>query len=118
MRKMVPSELKGIRIEQIIKQVDKTGWESDVLGGVTFFFKTVDITNLDIHNSDIVIASPCDGGNDGQTLTMQAIKDGLVVLLDSTNTAIYCESLVNPSTYQNEIQSIEIQLTIFRQSTL
>ena len=121
MRKMVPSEaLKNayLDIEQTILQVDKTGWESDVLGGVTYFFKAVDVTNLDIHNSDIVIISPCDGGNDGQTLTMQAIKDGLLVLLDSTNTTICCESLVNPSTYQNEISVLEIQITIFRHSTL
>ena len=117
MRKMVPSELKGIRIEQIIKQVDKTGWTSDVLGGVTYFFKTVDVTDLDIHNGDIVIAIPSSGGNDVDTLTMQAIKDGLVILL-LDNATIYCESLVNPSTYQNELPTLEIQITIFRQSTL
>lgn len=117
MRKMVPSELKGIRIEQVIKQVDKTGWESEVLGGVTYFFKPVDVTDLDIRDGDIVILIPSNGGNDGDTLTMQAIKDGLLLLL-LDNTTIYCESLVNPSTYQNEIPSIEIQVTIFRQSTL
>lgn len=118
MRKMVPSELKGIRIEQTIVAVDKTGWESDVVDGVTYFVKTVDVTNLDIHNSDIVIVLPWDAGNDAQTLTMQAIKDGLVMSLDTTNNTIYCESLVNPSTYQNEATTIEIQLTIFRQSSL
>lgn len=120
MRKMVPSEaLKNayLDIEQTIRQVDKTGWESDVLGGVNYFFKTVDVTDLDIHEGDIVIAIPSNGGDDIETLTMQAIKDGLVILL-LDNTTIYCESLVNPSTYLNESQSIEIQITIFRRSTL
>lgn len=120
MRKMVPSEaLKNayLDIEQTIRQVDKTGWASDVLGGVDFFFKTVDVSDLHINDGDIVIAMPSNGGNDIETLTMQAIKDGLVILL-ADNTTIYCESLVNPSTYQNQLPAIEIQITIFRRSTL
>lgn len=120
MRKMVPSEaLKNayLDIEQTIRQVDKTGWVSDVLGGVTYFSKTVDVTDLNIHDGDIVIAIPTSGGNDVDTLTMQAIKDGLVICVYD-NTTIYCESLVNPSTYQNEIPTLEIQITIFRRSTL
>ena len=117
MRKMVPSELKGIRIEQTVRQVEKTGWETDVLGGVNYFLKAVDITDLDIRDGDIVIVSPGNGFNDTDTLTMQAIKDGLLLALGD-NATIYCESLVNPSTYQNEMLSLEIQITIFRQSTL
>lgn len=117
---MVPSEaLKNayLNIEQTIRRVDKTGWETDVLGGVNYFFKVIDVSDLDIHDGDIVIAMPSNGGNDIDTLTMQAIKDGLVVLL-LDNTTIYCESLVNPSTYQNDVAAIEIQITIFRCSTL
>ena len=117
MRIMKPSEEKGINIEQTIIQVDKTGWETDTLGGVAYFFKTIDVTNLGIHNGDVVIITPASGGNDLDTLTMQLIKDGLLLML-LDNTTIYCESLVNPSTYQNEIPSFEIQITIFRQSTL
>ena len=120
MRKMVPSEaLKNayLDIEQTIIQVDKTGWEVTDLGGVSYFFKAVDITDLDIREGDIVIVSPGNEFNDVDTLTMQAIKDGLLVGL-ADNATIYCESLVNPSTYQNQIDVIEIQITIFRQSTL
>ena len=120
MRKMVPSEaLKNayLDITQTIKQVDKTGWVTDTLTGVDYFYKVLDITDLNTRDGDIVIAIPYNGGNDMDTLTMQAIKDGLVIFLDDNRT-IYCESLVNPSTYQNEAPSIEIQITIFRQSTL
>ena len=120
MRKMVPSEaLKNayLDIEQTILQVDKTGWQSETVGGVNCFSKAVDITNLNIHDSDIVIVTPYSGWNDSETLTMQAIKDGLLLALEGTAT-IYCESLVNPSTYQNQATTIEIQITIFRHSTL
>ena len=117
MRKMVPSELKGIKIDQTIRGVDKTGWVSDTLTGVNYFYKAVDITDLNIHDGDIVILTPGAGWDDTDTLTMQAIKDGLLVTLED-NTTAYCQSLVNPSTYQNDALSIEIQITIFRQSTL
>ena len=120
MRKMVPSEaLKNayLDIEQTIRQVEKTGWELSDAGGVNYFFKTVDISDLNIRNGDIVIVSPGNGFNDVDALTMQAIKDGLLLALGD-NVTIYCESLVNPSTYQNDNPSIEIQITIFRQSTL
>ena len=120
MRKMVPSEaLKNayLNIEQTTRQVDKTGWEASETGGVTYFFKAVDITDLDIREGDIVIVSPGNGFNDVDTLTMQAIKDGLLVGLGD-NATLYCESLVNPSTYQNQIPVLEIQITIFRHSTL
>lgn len=117
---MVPSEaLKNayLNIQQTIRQVDKTGWETENIGGVDYFFKALDVSDLDIHDGDIVIAIPSNGGNDVETLTMQAIKDGLVILLID-NTTIYCESLVNPSTYQNTVPSLEIQITIFRCSNL
>ena len=120
MRKMVPSEaLKNayLDIEQTIRQVDKTGWETTDAGGVSYFFKTVDITDLDIRDGDIVIVSPGNSLGDNDTLTMQAIKDGLLLALGD-NATIYCESLVNPSTYQNETLVLEIQITIFRHSTL
>ena len=120
MRKMVPSEaLKNayLDIEQTIRQVDKTGWQSETVGGVNCFSKAVDIRDLNLHDGDIVITAPYTGRNDLEPLTMQAIKDGLLVALYD-NTTIYCESLVNPSTYQNQAGSIEIQITIFRHSTL
>ena len=120
MRKMVPSEaLKKayLNIEQTIRQVEKTGWETEPLGGVNYFFKTLDITDLNIKDGDIVIITPGNGGNDADTLTMQLIKDGLLLML-ADNATIYCKSLVDPSTYQNEISVFEIQITIFRQSTL
>ena len=117
MRKMVPSELKGIRIDQTIIQVDKTGWGLTDAGGVNYFFKAVDITDLGIRDGDIVILSPGNTLSDFDSLTMQAIKDGLLLTLDGNNT-IHCESLVNPSTYQNQISALEIQITIFRHSTL
>ena len=120
MRKMVPSEaLKNayLNIEQTIREVDKTGWVATDIAGVSYFYKAVDITDLDIRDGDIVIVSPGNAFNDVDTLTMQAIKDGLLLgLLD--NATIYCESLVNPSTYQNETSVLEIQITIFRHSTL
>lgn len=117
---MVPSEaLKNayLDIEQTIRQVDKTGWEASDAGGVNYFFKAVDISDLDIRDGDIVIVSPGNGYNDVDTLTMQLIKDGLLLALVD-NATIYCESLINPSTYQNENPSFEIQITIFRRSTL
>ena len=120
MRKMVPSEaLKNayLNIEQTTRQVDKTGWGVSDAGGVNYFFKTVDITDLGIRNGDIVILSPGSTFSDAEPLTMQAIKDGLLLALEG-NTTIYCESLINPSTYQNDISVIEIQITIFRRSTL
>ena len=120
MRKMVPSEaLKSayLDIEQTIRQVDKTGLELTDVGGVNYFFKTLDITDLGIRDGDIVILSPGNAFNDADTLTMQAIKDGLLLALGD-NATIYCESLVNPSTYQNQISVLEIQITIFRHSTL
>ena len=120
MRKMVPSEaLKKayLDIQQTIKQVDKTGWLSDTLNGVNYFYKTLDVTDLNIHDGDIVIVTPGTGWNDAEALTMQTIKDGLLLGLFD-NTTIYCHSLVDPSTYQNDAPSIEIQITIFRQSTL
>ena len=120
MRKMVPSEaLKNayLDIEQTIRQVDKTGWVSETVSGVNYFSKAVDISDLNINNGDIVIATPYSGWNDADTLTMQAIKDGLLLALED-NSTIYCESLVNPSTYQNAATTIEIQITIFRHSTL
>ena len=120
MRKMIPSEaLKNayLDIEQTIWEVEKTGWESEVVSGVNCFSKGVDISDLNIHDGDIVIATPSASWNDTESLTMQAIKDGLLLAL-ADNATIYCESLVDPSTYQNTALSIEIQITIFRRSTL
>lgn len=120
MRKMVPSEaLKKayLNIEQTIRSVDKTGWTSDVIGGLNYFSKNFDISDLHINDGDFVIITPGSGWNDADTLTMQAIKDGLLVALVDNNT-ICCESTVNPSTYQNEATTIEIQITIFRCSNL
>ena len=120
MRKMVPSEaLKNayLDIEQTIIQVDKTGWQSETVSGVNCFSKAVDISDLNIHDGDIVIVTPYTEWDYSETLTMQAIKDGLLLALED-NATIYCESLVNPATYQNQATTIEIQITIFRQSTL
>ena len=120
MRKMVPSEaLKNVylNIETITYNIPRAGWTNYEDEGVTVYYYDKDVSNLDIKNNDVVMTQITTEGADEQTVTLQLLRDGLMVSDCVGGTfSLYC--LKDPSTITSISDSIQVKLTIFRQSTL
>ena len=120
MRKMVPSEaLKNayLDIETVIYQIPRAGWSNYEDEGVTVYYYNKDVSNLNIKNKDVVMVQITTEGADEQTVTLQLLRDGLMVSEYTNGTfSLYC--LKNPSTITAFTDSIMVKLTIFRHSTL
>ena len=120
MRKMVPSEvLKNayLNIEIINYAIPRAGWSNYQDEGVTVYYYDKDVSNLNIKNNDVVISQIITEGADEQTVTIQLLRDGLMVS-ECTNGAFSLYCLKDPSTITAYTDSIMVKLTIFRHSTL
>ena len=120
MRKMVPSEaLKNayLHIETIYYNIPRAGWSNYEDEGVTVYYYDKDVSNINIKNNDVVMLQITTQGADEQTVTLQLLRDGLMVseCVDGVF-SLYC--LKDPSTITAFTDFILVKLTIFRQSTL
>lgn len=120
MRKMVPSEaLKNayLNIETHNYNIPRAGWSNYADEGVTVYYYDKDVSNLNIKNNDVVMVQITTEGSDEQTVTVQLLRDGLMVseCVDGVFT-LYC--LKDPSTITGYYDTIIVKLTIFRHSTL
>ena len=120
MRKMVPSEaLKNayLNIETFDYNIPRTGWSNYEDGGVTVYYYDKDISNLNIKDKDVVMVQITTQGADEQTVTLQLLRDGLMVSECVQGVfSLYC--LKDPSTITSITENILISVTIFRHSTL
>ena len=120
MRKMVPSEaLKNayLDIETFNYDIPRTGWTSYEDEGVTVYYYNEDISNLNIKDKDVVMVQITTNGADDQTVTLQLLRDGLMVS-ECVNGVFTLYCLKNPSTITAYTDIIMVKVTIFRQSTL
>ena len=120
MRKMIPSEaLKNayLDIETINFNIPRAGWSNYEDEGVTVYYYDKDVSNLDIKKDDVVLLQITTQGADEQIVTLQLLRDGLMVsdCIDGVFT-LYC--LKNPSTISAIPKYINVKVTIFRCSTL
>ena len=117
---MVPSEaLKNayLDIETIDYNIPRTGWSNYSDEGVTVYYYDKDISNLNIKNKDVVMVEITTTGYDEQTVTIQLLRDGLMVSA-CTNGMFTLYSLKDPSTITAATDFILVRVTIFRHSTL
>lgn len=120
MRKMVPSEaLKNayLNIETFDYSIPRTGWSNYEDEGVTLYYYEKDISNLNIKDKDVVIVQITTGNADEQVVTIQLLRDGLMVS-ECVQGVFTLYSLKDPSTINAFTNSIIVNVTIFRQSTL
>ena len=120
MRKMVPSEaLKNayLNIEINDYSIPRTGWSNYQDEGVTVYYYDKDISNLDIKNNDVVMVEISTTGYDEQTITIQLLRDGLMVS-ECINGVFTLYSLKDPSSIAAATDFIMVRVTIFRHSTL
>ena len=120
MRKMVPSEaLKNayLNIESINYNIPRTGWENYQDEGVTVYYYNKDISNLNIKNNDVVLVQITTQSYDEQTVTLQLLRDGLMVS-QYVDGMFSLYSLKDPSTITAIPDFILVNVTIFRHSTL
>lgn len=120
MRKMVPSEaLKNayLNIETIVYNIPRTGWSNYEDEGVTVYYYDKDISNLNIKDNDVVMLQITTQSADEQTVTLQLLRDGLMVS-QCVNGVFSLYSLKNPSTITALTDSIMVNVTIFRRSNL
>ena len=120
MRKMVPSEaLKNayLNIETINYLIPRAGWSNYEDEGVTVYYYDKDISNLNIKDNDVVMVQITTEGADEQTVTLQLLRDGLMVS-NCVNGVFTLYCLKNPSTINAIPENIMVNVTIFRRSTL
>ena len=117
---MVPSEaLKNayLDIETVIYSIPRAGWSNYEDEGVTVYYYDKDVSNLNIKDKDVVMVEITTQSADEQTVTLQLLRDGLMVSDCTDGTfSLYC--LKNPSTITALTEYIMVKLTIFRHSTL